>query len=253
MMGPYPPRRGRWQAGNRSLRELPPPQDVGTATPRRPWYPIRYRRLKPGCAQTSRSFLEEISHDHTHSPHRTDRCRGRRCRHAGARSAIARTGRGAARRPAGRRAGTATRSADIEVTVATDGVNRFKFPDGFVTNHGRDQINAALAAAYLQTGARHDRDPVLPLRGQHRLKAGRDRHRHRRGELQEQQGRRRAIPHQPEGVRHRPQSGRRRRSSPISTATTSTDCSRPTASPRSRMPRSWCRRRSGNTSWTTAR
>jgi glyoxylase-like metal-dependent hydrolase (beta-lactamase superfamily II) len=39
---------------------------------------------------------------------------------------------------------------DIEVTVATDGVNRFKFPDTFVTNQGRQQINAALAAAYLQ-------------------------------------------------------------------------------------------------------
>src|SRR5262245_47263993 len=39
---------------------------------------------------------------------------------------------------------------DIEVTVATDGVNRFKFPDGFVTNQGRAEVNAALAAAYLQ-------------------------------------------------------------------------------------------------------
>jgi glyoxylase-like metal-dependent hydrolase (beta-lactamase superfamily II) len=39
---------------------------------------------------------------------------------------------------------------DIEVTVATDGVNRFKFPDGFVSNQGREQVNAALSAAYLQ-------------------------------------------------------------------------------------------------------
>jgi glyoxylase-like metal-dependent hydrolase (beta-lactamase superfamily II) len=39
---------------------------------------------------------------------------------------------------------------DIEVTVATDGVNRFRFPDGFVANQPRDQVNAALAAAYLQ-------------------------------------------------------------------------------------------------------
>jgi len=38
----------------------------------------------------------------------------------------------------------------IEVTVATDGVNRFKFPDGFVANQSREQVNAALAAAYLQ-------------------------------------------------------------------------------------------------------
>jgi glyoxylase-like metal-dependent hydrolase (beta-lactamase superfamily II) len=38
----------------------------------------------------------------------------------------------------------------IEVTVATDGVNRFKFPDGFVTNQSRDEVNKGLAAAYLQ-------------------------------------------------------------------------------------------------------
>ena len=38
----------------------------------------------------------------------------------------------------------------IEVTVATDGVNRFKFPDSFVANRNRQQVNAALAGAYLQ-------------------------------------------------------------------------------------------------------
>jgi glyoxylase-like metal-dependent hydrolase (beta-lactamase superfamily II) len=41
---------------------------------------------------------------------------------------------------------------DIEVTVATDGVNRFKFPDTFVTNQGRAEVNAALAATYAQPG-----------------------------------------------------------------------------------------------------
>ncbi len=40
----------------------------------------------------------------------------------------------------------------FEVTVATDGVNRFKFPDGFVTNRSREQLNAALAASYGQPG-----------------------------------------------------------------------------------------------------
>jgi glyoxylase-like metal-dependent hydrolase (beta-lactamase superfamily II) len=37
-----------------------------------------------------------------------------------------------------------------EITVVTDGVNRFKFPDGFVANKSRDEVNAALAATYLQ-------------------------------------------------------------------------------------------------------
>jgi hypothetical protein len=38
----------------------------------------------------------------------------------------------------------------IEVTVATDGVNRFRFPDTFVTNKTRDEVNAALAAVYME-------------------------------------------------------------------------------------------------------
>ena len=95
---------------------------------------------------------------------------------------------------------------DIEVTVATDGVNRFKFPDGFITNQGRDQVNAALSAAYLQPAPDMIAIPYSPIVGEHRLQTRRDRHRHRRGQLQEQQGRRRPVPWQPEGVGHRPQS-----------------------------------------------
>ena len=51
---------------------------------------------------------------------------------------------------------------DIEVTVATDGVNRFKFPDGFVTNQGRDSQCGAVGRLS-PAGAGHDRDSVLPL------------------------------------------------------------------------------------------
>jgi glyoxylase-like metal-dependent hydrolase (beta-lactamase superfamily II) len=39
---------------------------------------------------------------------------------------------------------------DFEVTVVTDGVNRFRFPDGFVVNASRDEVNAALASAFLE-------------------------------------------------------------------------------------------------------
>jgi glyoxylase-like metal-dependent hydrolase (beta-lactamase superfamily II) len=35
-----------------------------------------------------------------------------------------------------------------EVTVATDGVNKFRFPDGFVANKGRDEVNAGWAELY---------------------------------------------------------------------------------------------------------
>src|SRR5262249_5717542 len=35
-----------------------------------------------------------------------------------------------------------------EITVATDGVNRFRLPDGFVLNKSRDEINEAWTAMY---------------------------------------------------------------------------------------------------------
>ena len=38
----------------------------------------------------------------------------------------------------------------IEVTVATDGANKFKFADDHVSNKKRDEINAALEAAYYE-------------------------------------------------------------------------------------------------------
>jgi glyoxylase-like metal-dependent hydrolase (beta-lactamase superfamily II) len=38
----------------------------------------------------------------------------------------------------------------IEVTVVTDGANKFKFADTHVTNKTRDEVNAALAAAYYE-------------------------------------------------------------------------------------------------------
>jgi glyoxylase-like metal-dependent hydrolase (beta-lactamase superfamily II) len=41
------------------------------------------------------------------------------------------------------------RVGDIEVTVVTDGVNRFRFPDGFVANRSREQVNTGLASLYM--------------------------------------------------------------------------------------------------------
>ena len=38
----------------------------------------------------------------------------------------------------------------IEVTVVTDGANKFKFTDNHVTNKSRDEVNAGLAAAYYE-------------------------------------------------------------------------------------------------------
>lgn len=38
---------------------------------------------------------------------------------------------------------------DIEITAVTDGMSRFKFPDTFVTNKSRDDVNEALEAAFM--------------------------------------------------------------------------------------------------------
>jgi glyoxylase-like metal-dependent hydrolase (beta-lactamase superfamily II) len=40
----------------------------------------------------------------------------------------------------------------IEITVVTDGANRFAIPDGFVANASKEQINAALAANFMEQG-----------------------------------------------------------------------------------------------------
>src|ERR1700716_835838 len=41
---------------------------------------------------------------------------------------------------------------DIEVTVVSDGVNRFKLPDDMVANVPKDQVQAALSAAHVEAG-----------------------------------------------------------------------------------------------------
>src|ERR1700704_470201 len=41
---------------------------------------------------------------------------------------------------------------DIEITVVTDGVNRFKLPDDMVSNVKRDEVQAALSAAHVEPG-----------------------------------------------------------------------------------------------------
>src|SRR5512146_2154229 len=38
----------------------------------------------------------------------------------------------------------------FEITVVTDGANKFKFEDNHVTNKKRDEVNAVLAAAYYE-------------------------------------------------------------------------------------------------------
>src|SRR5262245_40969235 len=50
-----------------------------------------------------------------------------------------------------------------EITVVTDGVNRFKFPDGFVTNKTREEVNEGLAAAFLQPAPDMIAIPYTPI------------------------------------------------------------------------------------------
>jgi glyoxylase-like metal-dependent hydrolase (beta-lactamase superfamily II) len=50
-----------------------------------------------------------------------------------------------------------------EVTVATDGVNRFKLPDAFVSNKSREEVSAGLAAAFLQPAPDMIAIPYSPI------------------------------------------------------------------------------------------
>jgi glyoxylase-like metal-dependent hydrolase (beta-lactamase superfamily II) len=65
---------------------------------------------------------------------------------------FAATPAGAAAPPSGKQAPGFHRYkvGSIEVTVVTDGVNKFKFADNHVTNKSRDEVNAALAAAHYE-------------------------------------------------------------------------------------------------------
>jgi glyoxylase-like metal-dependent hydrolase (beta-lactamase superfamily II) len=51
----------------------------------------------------------------------------------------------------------------IEVTVVTDGINRFKFPDGFVANKNRDEVNAGLAVGHWQPAKDMAAIPYSPI------------------------------------------------------------------------------------------
>ena len=50
-----------------------------------------------------------------------------------------------------------------EITVATDGVNRFRFPDGFVANKNRDEVNAGIAQFYMGVEKDHVAIPYSPI------------------------------------------------------------------------------------------
>ena len=82
------------------------------------------------------------------------------------------------------------------------------FSDAFVVNKTRDEVNAALAAAYMEKDMMVI--PYTPIVVNTGIQARRHRHRHRRSELRAQQRRSRPVPFQPEGRRHRRQGGRHR-------------------------------------------
>jgi glyoxylase-like metal-dependent hydrolase (beta-lactamase superfamily II) len=50
-----------------------------------------------------------------------------------------------------------------EITVVTDGANRFKFPDNFVANKTRAEVNEGLAAAFLQPAPDEVVIPYSPI------------------------------------------------------------------------------------------
>jgi glyoxylase-like metal-dependent hydrolase (beta-lactamase superfamily II) len=50
-----------------------------------------------------------------------------------------------------------------EVTVVTDGVNRFRFPDAFVTNKNRDEVNAGITGFHMGVEKDHVAVPYSPI------------------------------------------------------------------------------------------
>src|SRR5437879_10397779 len=50
-----------------------------------------------------------------------------------------------------------------EVTVVTDGVNRFKLPETFVANKSKAEVNEGLAAAFLQPAPDEVAVPYTPI------------------------------------------------------------------------------------------
>jgi glyoxylase-like metal-dependent hydrolase (beta-lactamase superfamily II) len=50
-----------------------------------------------------------------------------------------------------------------EITVVTDGANRFKFPDNFVANKTRAEVNEGLVASFLQPGGDEYITPYSPI------------------------------------------------------------------------------------------
>lgn len=50
-----------------------------------------------------------------------------------------------------------------EVTVVTDGANRFKFPDGFVANKSREEVNKGLGEAFLSPAPDMIAVPYTPI------------------------------------------------------------------------------------------
>ena len=73
-----------------------------------------------------------------------------------------------------------------EITVVTDGVNAGPLPDTLVTNVKKDDVQAMLAASYMDPN--DVLQPVHADRRQHGLKARPDRHRQRRGAYDRSKG-----------------------------------------------------------------
>ena len=90
-----------------------------------------------------------------------------------------------------------------EITVVTDGINRFRFPDGFVSNRNREQINQELASLYMGLEKDQIAIPYCPCAVNTGSKLVVIDTGTGEGTLQKQ-GRRGANPDQSQGVRHQP-------------------------------------------------
>ena len=94
----------------------------------------------------------------------------------------------------------------IEVTVVADGINRVPLTDAFVLNAKKDEVNAALAAAFMEKDIFIA--PYNPIVVNTGAEACGHRHRIWRGRLQEQPGRQWSVSDESGGGGDRRQYGR---------------------------------------------
>ena len=139
----------------------------------------------------------------------------------------------------------------FEITVVTDGVNRFKLPDDHRRQCQKEEVNAALLAVHMEPDVFvGPYNPIVVNTGQKLVLIDTG-----TGEaaFQSDQGLERPVDDQHGCRRHRSQGDRCRHHLALSRRSRERPVEAPTVRWPFPMPKFWCRRASTSSGWTTAR